>query len=152
MVFLDEDGGIRKRGRDEISAEYRNVQELRRNFALQAVFKGEKDTAENIKAKWDDSRAKRRRSQPIAASAGCIFKNPGETPAGMLVDQLGMKGSEAGKAGVSEVHGNFIVNRGGAVAGDVLGLIERIKSKARSERNIELETEVKILGEDDYTF
>ena len=152
VVFLDEDGGIRKRGRNEISAEYRNVQELRRNFALQAVFKGEKDSAENIRAKWDDSRAKRRKSQPIAASAGCIFKNPGETPAGMLVDQLGMKGSEDGKAGVSEVHGNFIVNRGGAAAGDVLGLIERIKSKARSERNIELETEVKILGEDDDTF
>ncbi|MEP4077102.1 UDP-N-acetylmuramate--L-alanine ligase [Haloferula sp.] len=152
VTFLDEDGEVRVRDRDEIRAEYRNVQELRRNFALQAVFKGEEDTAENIKSRWDESRAKRRGSQPIAASAGCIFKNPGETPAGMLVDQLGLKGREDGKAGVSEVHGNFIVNRGGAVAGDVLSLIQQIKDKARKERGIELENEVKIIGEDEYTF
>jgi UDP-N-acetylenolpyruvoylglucosamine reductase len=152
VTFLDEDGRIRTRERAEIKAEYRNVHELRRNFALQAVFEGEKDSAENIKARWDESRAKRRGSQPIAASAGCIFKNPGETPAGMLVDQLGMKGRQDGKAGISEVHGNFIVNRGGAVAGDVLGLIETIKLKARNERGIELETEVKIIGEDEYAF
>ncbi|MEM1083539.1 MAG: UDP-N-acetylmuramate--L-alanine ligase [Verrucomicrobiota bacterium] len=152
VTFLDEDGEIRTRGRDEIVAEYRNVQELRRNFALQAVFEGEKDSAESIQNRWDESRAKRRGSQPIAASAGCIFKNPEETPAGMLVDQLGMKGSEDGRAGVSEVHGNFIVNRGGASAGEVLSLIERIKDKARRERGIELENEVKIIGEDEHTF
>lgn len=152
VTFLDEDGEIRTRSREEIVAHYRNVPDLRRNFALQAVFKGTPDSAEHIRERWDASRAKRRTSQPIAASAGCMFKNPESTPAGKLVDELGLKGSSHGKAAVSDIHGNFIVNSGGASASDVLGLIETIRSTAREQRNIELEPEVKILGDDDYTF
>jgi UDP-N-acetylmuramate--alanine ligase len=152
VTFLDEDGEIRTRSREEIVAHYRNVPDLRRNFALQAVFKGTPDSAEHIKERWDASRAKRRSSQPIAASAGCMFKNPESTPAGKLVDELGLKGSSHGKAAVSEIHGNFIVNSGGASASDVLGLIETIRATAREQRNIELEPEVKILGDDEFTF
>jgi UDP-N-acetylenolpyruvoylglucosamine reductase len=153
VTFLDEDGEIRTRSRDAIVSSYRDVPELRRNFALQAVFEGKPDSAEAIQQRWDASRSKRRSSQPVAASAGCIFKNPSsEVPAGKLVDELGLKGSEEGKARVSEVHGNFIVNGGGATASDVLAMIDRIKASARETRGIELETEVKVLGEDDYTF
>jgi UDP-N-acetylmuramate--L-alanine ligase/UDP-N-acetylenolpyruvoylglucosamine reductase len=152
VTTLDEDGEIRTRTREEIAAHYRNVPELRRNFALQAVFRGEADEAGRIKDRWDASRQKRRASQPVAASAGCVFKNPEATPAGKLVDELGLKGSSHGRAAVSDVHGNFIVNRGGASAGDVIGLIERIRGEARASRGIELDTEVKILGEDEFTF
>lgn len=152
VTFLDEDGVIRTRERDEIVANYRNVAELRRNFALQAVFKGKTDTPANIKKRWEASREKRRASQPVAASAGCMFKNPAAIPAGKLVDELGLKGTTLGKAAVSEAHGNFIVNQGGAVARDVLDLIASIQSKARADRNIELEPEAKILGEDDPSF
>jgi UDP-N-acetylmuramate--alanine ligase len=152
VTFLDEDGEIRTRSREAVVSNYRDVPELRRNFALQAVFEGKPDTAEAIQGRWDASRAKRRGSQPVAASAGCIFKNPAEVPAGKLVDELGLKGCGEGKARVSEVHGNFIVNGGGATASDVLAMIERIKASARETRGIELETEVKVLGEDDYTF
>ena len=67
VTFLDEDGVIRTRERAEIVAQYRNVVELRRNFALQAVFKGKADTAENIKERWDASREKRKATQPVAA-------------------------------------------------------------------------------------
>ena len=49
-------------------------------------------------------------------------------------------------------HGNFIVNRGQAKAADVLALIDQIKATARAERGVELETEVQILGEDDFVF
>jgi len=152
VTFLDEDGVIRTRERDEIVAAYRNVAELRRNFALQAVFKGKPDSPANIKQRWEASREKRRHSQPIAASAGCMFKNPAAVPAGKLVDELGLKGSASGQAAVSDVHGNFIVNHGGASARDVLALIGSIQSRARAERNIELETEAKILGEDEPSF
>ncbi len=152
VTFLDEDGVIRTRERDEIVAHYRNVPELRRNFALQAVFKGKPDTPANIKQRWEDSREKRRASQPVAASAGCIFKNPATVPAGKLVDELALKGTGHGKAAVSEVHGNFIVNQGGASAKEVLALIGSIQAKARGTRNIELEPEVKILGEDEPSF
>ncbi|MBX3741099.1 MAG: UDP-N-acetylmuramate--L-alanine ligase [Akkermansiaceae bacterium] len=152
VTFLDEDGVIRTRERDEIVASYRNVAELRRNFALQAVFKGKPDKPENIKARWEESREKRRSSQPIAASAGCVFKNPEVIAAGRLVDSMGLKGTSVGKAAVSESHGNFIVNTGGASATEILTLIESIQAKAKAERYVDLETEVKILGEDEPDF
>jgi len=152
VTFLDEDGVIRTRERDEIVASYRNVPELRRNFALQAVFKGKNDKPENIKARWEESREKRRSSQPIAASAGCVFKNPEFIAAGRLVDSMGLKGTTHGNAAVSDTHGNFIVNTGGATATEILTLIESIQAKAKTERYVDLETEVKILGEDEPTF
>ena len=152
VTFLDEDGTIRTRERDEVIAHYRNVPELRRNFALQAVFFGEPDTSENIQSRWDESRGKRKSSQPVMASAGCTFKNPQEMPAGKLIDTLGLKGSHRGKAAVSDVHGNFIVNQGGATASDLLQLIDSIRTTARNERGIELETEVKIIGDDEAQF
>lgn len=152
VTFLDEDGQIRTRQRAEIDAKYRNVAELRRNFALEVVLTGPPDEAEQIQRRWDESRNKRRTSQPVAASAGCMFKNPETVPAGKLVDELGLKGSAQGKAEVSSVHGNFIVNTGGAKASEVLALVESIREKARAERGIEMEMEVKVLGEDEVTF
>jgi len=68
--------------------------------------------------------------------------------AGRLIEELGLKNSAIGGARVSEVHANFIVNDGGATATEILSLISRIKEKARVERDIELETEVSIIGED----
>jgi UDP-N-acetylenolpyruvoylglucosamine reductase len=152
VTFLDEDGVIRTRERDEIVSSYRNVPELRRNFALQAVFKGKPDKPENIKQRWNESREKRKATQPVMASAGCTFKNPEEIPAGRLIDSLGLKGASVGHAAVSEVHGNFLVNQGGASAGEMLRLIDSIQQKARTEQGIELEPEIKILGEDDPQF
>ncbi len=152
VTFLDEDGVIRTREREEIVTQYRNVAELRRNFALQAVFKGKSDTTENIKERWDASREKRKATQPIAASAGCTFRNPEEVPAGRVIDSLGLKGSTCGQAAISEVHGNFVVNQGGATALEILTLIEFIQEKARDERNVELETEIKILGDEEPSF
>jgi len=152
VTFLDEDGVIRTREREEIIAEYRNVPELRRNFALQAVFKGKRDTPENIKERWNESREKRKTTQPVAASAGCTFKNPDEMPAGKLIDVLGLKGERHGNAAVSDVHANFICNEGRATASEVLALIDAIRTKARDERGIQLEPEVKILGEDECMF
>lgn len=150
--FLDEDGEIRERSREEIISHYRNVPELRRNFALSATFQATAAAADLIAKRMEESKNKRRGSQPIAASAGCIFKNPEQIPAGQLVEQLGMKNATFGKARVSSIHGNFIVNDGKAQSSDILGLIDQIRSKAETEYDIHLETEVQIIGEDDITF
>lgn len=152
VTFLDEDGKIRERGRDGIEARYRDVPELRRNFALRAVLAGYPDMPENIRHRWDESRRKRRETQPVAASAGCSFRNPDAVPAGKLVEELGLKGATEGAAAVSGEHGNFIVNRGGARARDVLALLDRLKAEARGKRGIALETEVKIIGDDEPAF
>ncbi len=152
VTFLDEDGVIRTRERDEIASRYRDVPELRRNFALQAVFKGKRDTPENIKQRWNESREKRKATQPVAASAGCTFKNPEQIPAGKLIETLGLKNERRGNAAVSGVHANFLVNEGRATASEVLALIDAIRAKARDEKGITLETEIKILGEEEFTF
>ena len=152
VTFLDEDGEIRKRDAEEIKALYRNVPELRRNYALEASFQAEVSGPELIEERTRESKQKRRSSQPIAASAGCIFKNPEQIPAGKLVDELGLKEASVGKAQVSSEHGNFIVNRGKASASDVLGLIDHIRREAKAQREINLETEVQIIGDDEFTF
>ena len=131
---------------------YRSVPELAENYAVSAVFAGETSPVEDIETKIGASMDKRKSSQPVAASAGCIFKNPEEVPAGKLVEELGLKDASVGEARVSDVHGNFIVNQGGASAADVIGLIEQIKERARSERGIELETEVQIIGQAEPAF
>jgi UDP-N-acetylmuramate--alanine ligase len=145
--YLDANGEAHTKTRDELEVYYRNFPLLEKNFAVSAVFRGEPAPLEEIVRKLDASQEKRRTSQPAAKSAGCIFKNPDACPAGKLVDELGLKNSSVGKARVSEVHGNFIVNDGGATATEMLELIEKIKATALAKRGIELETEVQIVGE-----
>jgi UDP-N-acetylmuramate--alanine ligase len=129
--------------------QYRNVPTLRDHFVVSAVFKGSPGKLEEIEDRLDVAAKKRRDTQPIAASAGCIFKNPAECPAGKLVEELGLKNLAIGAARVSEIHGNFIVNDGEATARDVMQLIEQIQANAKAERGIELQTEVQIVGVDD---
>jgi UDP-N-acetylmuramate--alanine ligase len=148
VCYLDSDGNLHVKERDDLEVHYRNFPLLENHFAVSAVFRGQPAPTEEIVRNLKASQQKRRTSQPAAKSAGCIFKNPDSCPAGKLVDELGLKNSCVGKARVSEVHGNFIVNDGGATAADMLELIEKIKSVARAKRGIELETEVQIVGED----
>ncbi len=149
VKYLDaETGTVLEKSGPDFASEYRNVPELERNIALSAVFQGTPSTASEIDQRLEASKDKRKTSQPVGPSAGCIFKNPGPVPAGQLVEELGFKDHRVGRARVSKVHGNFIVNDGGATADDVLGLIAEIKEKAGEERDIELETEVQIIGED----
>ncbi|MDD5199814.1 MAG: UDP-N-acetylmuramate--L-alanine ligase [Terrimicrobiaceae bacterium] len=144
--FCDQDGNIFTRTPAEMEIHYRSVPTLMKNFALSAVLRGQPAPAGEIERRLAEAESKRRESQPVAASAGCIFKNPGVIPAGKLIDELGFKNFTVGKARVSEVHGNFIVNDGGATAEEILTLIEEIKSAAMRERGIELQTEVQIVG------
>lgn len=146
--YCDEDGNMFTRTPEEMEIHYRNVPTLRRNYALSATLRGKPAPRQAIEAAIAESELKRKESQPIAASAGCIFKNPEGKPAGRLIEELGLKNSRVGNARVSEVHGNFIVNDGGATARDVLALIEQIRSTAERERGIHLETEVQIVGEE----
>jgi len=145
--FLDGDGNAHVKTPTEMEVHYRHVATLEKNYAVSAVFRGVPSAKDEIVRKLEESQHKRRTTQPAASSAGCIFKNPGTIPAGKLVDELGLKNTSVGKARVSEVHGNFIVNDGGATAEEMLELIEQIKTAARSKRGVELETEVQIVGE-----
>ncbi|MBV9390951.1 MAG: hypothetical protein JOY96_03565 [Verrucomicrobia bacterium] len=133
---------------DQIDIEYRNVPALRHCFAVEGTFRGRPDSRNSIDNLLAQSAAIRKSTQPIAASAGCIFKNPKECSAGRLIEELGLKGRTVGAARVSQIHGNFIVNDGGARASHVLRLIQEIQTIARERRGIELHLEVQIVGDD----
>ena len=95
---------------------------------------------------------RRKASQPVEPSAGCTFVNPAEIPAGKLIDELGLKGYAIGGAMISPKHANFIVNTGQAKATDVTELIDFIRNKAKTERNITLKTEVQVIGDREVEF
>jgi UDP-N-acetylmuramate dehydrogenase len=75
-----------------------------------------------------------------------VFVNPSGDFAGRLIEAAGLKGAREGGAQISELHANFIVNTGGARAGDVLRLIERARETVRAQTGVRLETEVRIVG------
>ena len=148
LALLDASGTCHEKPRAQFDVRYRSVPELSEHIAVSAVFRGTPAPLEDIDARLVLSLEKRKISQPVAASAGCIFKNPETCPAGKLVEELGLKNLSVGAARVSEVHGNFIVNDGGASAKDVLDLISQIKARAKAVRGIVMETEVQIVGGD----
>ncbi len=145
--FMDYCGQVYERQASEVYVEYRGCPLFKDHIALGAVLKGVPADTETISQRMNTYSHKRWESQPAAASAGCIFKNPKTIPAGKLIDELGLKGTRVGAAVVSDVHGNFIVNEGGASAQDILNLIDVVKKRVKESRGIELETEVQIIGE-----
>jgi UDP-N-acetylenolpyruvoylglucosamine reductase len=146
LRFMDFDGHVHECGAAEVNAEYRSCPLLKNHIALSTVLKGHPAPREVIKQRMDAFNQKRWASQPAAPSAGCIFMNPDAIPAGKLIDELGLKGTRVGGALISLEHGNYIVTKGKAKAADVLKLIEIIKQRVRTERGIELKTEVEIMG------
>lgn len=91
--------------------------------------------------------AHRRITQPLAdKSAGCAFRNPPGASAGALIDRCGLKGSAVGDAQVSEVHANFIVNRGGATATQIRDLISSIKAEVLLRHGVVLEEELRYVN------
>jgi len=91
---------------------------------------------------------RRNATQPVEfRSAGSIFKNPAGDYAGRLVEAAGVKGTRIGGAMISEKHGNFFVNLGDARAADVLALIALAQQRVRATAGIELEPEIRVVGE-----
>ncbi|MEK6790273.1 MAG: UDP-N-acetylmuramate dehydrogenase [Deltaproteobacteria bacterium] len=116
---------------------------------IRARLKFEKKDVEEIRKKIDEYRAKRRAAMAVhLPNAGSIFKNPEGHIAGRLIEEAGLKGERIGDAEVSEAHGNYIVNRGNALAKDVLALMALIRDRIYGTRGIVLEPEIKVIGED----
>lgn len=145
---LTEDGEVVEFERETMEeARYRLIPEFDRSMVLQASFRAYPGNPAEIEARMEESRARRKETQPRDPSAGCTFVNPPEIPAGKLIDEMGLKGFSIGGAQVSPVHANFIVNTGNAKATDVTSLIDYIKNKALTERGIALRTEVLVIGD-----
>ena len=102
---------------------------------------------EAIRRHLEDVRKHRLETQPRGRSAGCFFKNPPNSSAGKLIEAAGGKGMREGGAVVSDTHANFIINENNATAADIRRLAERVRELVREKHGIELEYEVRILGE-----
>jgi UDP-N-acetylmuramate dehydrogenase len=147
-TLMDDRGVATDRLRKDLSFGYRKLDLPEGTIVLGAVFRLERGDPQAIHQRIDDMLARRKQKHPLNyPSAGSIFKNPEGHPAGLLIEAAGLKGMQVGGARISEKHGNFIVNTGGARASDVLTLIDRISKEILMQTGIVLETEVRIVGE-----
>jgi len=87
-------------------------------------------------------------AQPLAlASAGAVWKDPPGLSAARLIEKAGLRGKRVGVAEISAKHTNYIINRGGAKASDILGLMELTRDRVRTQFHVTLEEDIRILGE-----
>lgn len=147
VQYIDESGRYQDLPKEAFHFGYRKVEEISRGIALGAVLRSaDAESEASIRDRIDRYSTSRKESQPRGSSAGCIFKNPEGNFAGKLIDELGIKGMRVGAAEVSDVHGNFIVNHGGAKAADVIELVQQIRAKVKAESGYILEPEVLLVG------
>lgn len=117
------------------------------SIVLSTTFALKKGDPDQIKAKMDDFQERRKSKQPLEfPSAGSFFKRPEGNFAGTLIEKAGLKGARVGGAMVSPLHAGFIVNAGGATAGDIISLKELIQAEVFEMTGIRLEPEVRIIG------
>jgi len=147
--FMDAAGKIFTRNREECKFSYRSMFLRNGEVILEGRLRLKKGNVQEIRNRGEEIIRKRLAKHPYdLPSAGSVFKNPPQGPAGKLIEEVGLKGMHIGDAQVSEKHANFIVNRGRARAQDILALIQRIREKVFHEKGIVLETEIRIVGED----
>lgn len=138
----------------------RSILQKTHETVLTATFQLTPEKKEILWAKAQESMDYRKSTQPIGvATAGCTFRNislgdalrictPNRTTsAGFLVDQVGLKNFQTGKAKFSDKHANFILNLGTATAQNVKDLIDEAKKRVRERFKVEIEPEIVLLGE-----
>jgi UDP-N-acetylmuramate dehydrogenase len=144
---MDRSGVVRDRARPEFTVGYRAVAGAADEWYLSATFRlepGRETEAATMKGLLD----KRSASQPLGRpSAGSVFRNPPGDYAGRLIESAGLKGASRGGAMVSNKHANFIINTGNATARDIEELIAEIRARVRASSGVDLELEVRVLGE-----
>ena len=150
LGLLTDEGEEVELGRNQLDYAYRSMKIPRGSVVVAGTLGLRSGDRQSIEANLEKARLSRRGRQPWdSPSAGCVFKNPThENPAGAIIERLGFKGKAVGDAQVSEIHANFIINRGQASAEDFLEMIRRIKEKVKSEENIDLELEICVIGEE----
>ena len=146
VTVMDFEGNIRDLHQKEIRYGYRTCETIKDYIVLSAVLVGETSTQKLIQNKRKALRDRRSNTQPHGRSLGCFFKNTDLGSTGKLLDQLGLKGTSFGDVFISQIHANFILNKGHGSFSEVLKLMRYIRHKVSEEVNILLEPEVRLLG------
>ncbi|AXY05464.1 MULTISPECIES: UDP-N-acetylmuramate dehydrogenase [Bacillus] len=148
-LILFEDGTIDWLTHEEMEFSYRTsvLQTKRPGIVLEAEFQLQIGEREGIVSVMQKNKDYRRETQPWNhPCAGSVFRNPLPYFAGDLIEKAGLRGYQIGGAQISEMHGNFIINTGGASAQDVLSLIALVKRTIKDKFSVEMHTEVEIIG------
>ena len=142
-------GEIRQYNKNSLEYGYRCLHLDPNKIIIAANFQLAVGTPERISAAMDACLQQRQEAQKVRfPNAGSFFKNPPGQAAWRLIDEAGLRGLTVGGAQVSEVHTNFLVNRGDATATDFLELAGIIKEKVFKSCAVRLEEEVQVMGED----
>lgn len=133
--------------RESLEFRYRGSS-LQKTVILSAVLVLKAGVKADIMAVVARNQNRRRQTQPIHTyNVGSTFKNPPGRFAAQMIEELGLKGRAVGGARVSPMHANFIENFAGAKASDVLALVDLIRERARAVFGVDLELEMKVVGE-----
>ena len=149
VEVIDRNGVIHHLDPKEFSISYRSVSFPFPLWFLscEMIFPDEGVTTMEELKSLRDSRIER---QPLGENTcGSVFKNPEGNHAGDLIERSGLKGFRIGGCSISEKHANFIVNDKGATARDIETLINHIQNTVKDRFGIDLDTEVRIIGEHD---
>ena len=134
--------------KNDINLNYRHSDINDREIITKAFFNLKYENSNKIKERINFIKNKRNATQPIKnKTSGSTFKNPGKLYAAKLIEEAGCKGMKYGNAIVSDHHANFLINLGNATANDIESLGNIVIEKVYNKFNIELEWEVKIIGE-----
>ncbi|WP_374720450.1 UDP-N-acetylmuramate dehydrogenase [Parageobacillus toebii] len=136
--------------KDDLQLGYRtSIISKTHDIVLEAVFQLKKGDPQKIKEKMDDLTFQRESKQPLEyPSVGSVFKRPPGYFAGKLIQDSGLQGKGVGGAEVSTKHAGFIINKNNATASDYIATIEMVRKTVKEKFGVELELEVKIIGED----
>lgn len=145
---IDRQGTIHQRQASEYQVGYRTVTGPRDEWFISATLNFESGDIEQSTSVIKKLLAKRAQTQPTgSANSGSVFRNPENDYAASLIESCGLKGKRIGGAVVSEKHANFIINENNASASDIEALIKYVQHSVAVKFNVELQTEVKIVGE-----
>jgi UDP-N-acetylmuramate dehydrogenase len=148
ITLMKEDGEVVERSRPRLKFSYRRLDVPSSWIILKGRFQMKKGKKEEILERVKSYSEMRKRTQPLDyPSAGSIFKNPKEGPAGKWIEEVGLKGFRMGQAMISDRHANFIINLGKATAEEVIDLMELVEKKIYEKKGISLEREVEVVGE-----
>ena len=149
VTALFKDGSVREVPCEELELGYRSSALMKNGaIVLEAEISLNEGDISQIRRTMDDLRERRVSKQPLdLPSAGSTFKRPEGYFAGKLIMDCGLRGYAVGGAQVSEKHCGFVVNRGGATAGDVMTLIRHVQKTVLDTFGVELVPEVRFLGE-----
>lgn len=144
---VDRQGNLRDFSNTEMGYSYRHSEVPDDIIFTSALFQGRSEEKQDILERMNEITRKREESQPIRErTGGSTFKNPTPQSAWKVIDAAGCRGLNVGDAQVSEMHCNFLINRGEATAADIENLGDEVRRRVKNHSGVDLQWEIRRIG------